>query len=71
MGISIKRQHIVLTVTTALTLVTALTTPLFTGVQGSETGQTEVDPYLGEYEEEFYPIGIQIKELEGNRQNLQ
>jgi hypothetical protein len=36
-----------------------------------ETGQTEVNPYLGEYEEEFYPIGIQIKELEGNRQKSQ
>jgi len=71
LGISIKRQHIVLTVTTALTLVTALTSPLFTGVQGSETGQTEVNPYLGEYEEEFYPISIQIKELEGNRQKSQ
>jgi hypothetical protein len=54
-----------------LTLVTALTSPLFTGVQGSETGQTEVNPYLGEYEEEFYPIGIQIEELEGNRQKSQ
>lgn len=71
MGISIKRQHIVLTVTIALTLVTALTSPLFTGVQGSETGQTEVNPYLGEYDEESYPIGIQIEELEGNRQKLQ
>jgi len=45
LGISIKRQHIVLTVTTALTLVTALTSPLFTGVPGSETVQTEVDQY--------------------------
>jgi hypothetical protein len=65
LGISIKRQHIVLTVTTALT------SPLFTGVQGRKTGQTEVNPYLGEYEEEFYPIGIQIEELEGNRQKSQ
>jgi len=44
---------------------------LFTGVQGRETGQTEVDQYLGEYDEESYPIGIQIEELEGNRQKLQ
>jgi hypothetical protein len=71
LGISIKRQHIVLTVTTALTLVIALSSPLFTGVQGSETGQTEVDQYLGDYDEESYPIGIQIEELEGNRQKLQ
>ena len=71
MGISIKRQHIVLTVTIALTLVIALTSPLFTGVQGSETGQTEVDQYLGEYDGESYPIAIQIEEREGNRQKLQ
>ena len=69
MGISIKRQHIVLTVTTALTVALAATSPLFTSGKVTEAGQ--VDQYLGEYDEESYPIGIQIEELEGNRKKSQ
>ncbi|MEG4445252.1 hypothetical protein QUB47_31240 [Microcoleus sp. AT9_B5] len=67
MGISLKTQHTILAVTTALTVALAATSPLFTSVKVTEASQ--VDPYLGEYDEESYPIGIQIEEFEGNKKN--
>ncbi|MEG4500631.1 hypothetical protein QUB05_26285 [Microcoleus sp. F10-C6] len=69
MGISLKTQHTILAVTTALTVALAATSPLFTS--GKVTEASQVDPYLGEYDEESYPIGIQIEELEGNRKKSQ
>lgn len=63
-----KRQYLILAVTTALTVVAAVNSPLLTSVQGNQSQEIEVDEYLGEYDEESYPIGKQIEEFENHPQ---